>query len=235
MKGQHLRLFVDGKCIAAATSCNVHVSAQVEDASTKDTVGDWTENRCTGISWYASADALVMASRMIGGLADTGDVVTISNVIYRVLASAQPIKLKAGDTLHVETLSGTNKSLVVLNEAMTSVIHTALLTPGAINWTSTSAQTVVVAYSGTAGIGALEAYVDESSAQYLDDVMDYFDGQLVDVSLDITDGELNRESDTSLYAGQAYVTDISITAANRQNSTYTVQLTGNGKLERVED
>ena len=59
IKGQNLRILVGGKCIAKATSCTFHVSAQLEDSSTKDSVGDWQEQEVTGLSWDAQTDSLV--------------------------------------------------------------------------------------------------------------------------------------------------------------------------------
>lgn len=44
----------------------------------------------------------------------------------------------------------------------------------------------------------------------------------------------NRTATTTLaYTGSAYITDISITAANRQNSTLSVTFTGTGALTKV--
>lgn len=42
-----------------ATSCQFHVSAQLEDSSTKDSTGDWQEQEVTGLSWDAQTDSLV--------------------------------------------------------------------------------------------------------------------------------------------------------------------------------
>ena len=50
---------VGAKCIAMATSCQFHVSAQLEDSSTKDSVGDFQEQEVTGLSWDAKTDSLV--------------------------------------------------------------------------------------------------------------------------------------------------------------------------------
>ena len=60
LKGQNLRVFVGGKCVAAATSCTLNVSAQTEDASTKDSTGDWAVSEAVGKSWDVSVDALVV-------------------------------------------------------------------------------------------------------------------------------------------------------------------------------
>lgn len=59
IKGQNLRILVGGKCVAMATSCTFHVSAALEDSSTKDSVGDWQEQEVTGLSWDAQTDSLV--------------------------------------------------------------------------------------------------------------------------------------------------------------------------------
>ena len=59
IKGQNLRVMVGGKCIAMATSCQLHISAQMEDSSTKDSVGDFQEQEVTGLSWDVQTDSLV--------------------------------------------------------------------------------------------------------------------------------------------------------------------------------
>ena len=59
IKGQNLRVMVGGKCIAMATSCTFHVSAQLQDSSTKDSVGDFQEQEVTGLSWDAQTESLV--------------------------------------------------------------------------------------------------------------------------------------------------------------------------------
>ena len=59
IKGQNLRVMVGGKCIAMATSCTFHISAQLEDTSTKDSTGDWQEQEVVGLSWDASTESLV--------------------------------------------------------------------------------------------------------------------------------------------------------------------------------
>lgn len=54
----------------------------------------------------------------------------------------------------------------------------------------------------------------------------------VTLTFDVTDGTKNRTGTNSTIkkTGSAYITDVSVTAANRQNSTMTVQFTGTGAL-----
>jgi hypothetical protein len=42
-----------------ATSCQIHIGTQLEDASTKDSTGDWQEQEVTGLNWDATTDSLV--------------------------------------------------------------------------------------------------------------------------------------------------------------------------------
>ena len=58
IKGQNLRVMVGGKCIAMATSCQFHISAQMESCASKDSVGDFDEQEVVGLSWDASTESL---------------------------------------------------------------------------------------------------------------------------------------------------------------------------------
>jgi hypothetical protein len=64
IKGQNLRILQgfdadDLKCVAAATSCTVHISLSVEEDTTKDTVDDWITNIPSSINWDVEVSALV--------------------------------------------------------------------------------------------------------------------------------------------------------------------------------
>lgn len=128
---------VGGKCIAMATSCTFHVSASLEDSSSKDSTGDWQEQEVVGLSWDAQTDSLI--------------------------------------TL---TDNGTNGELP--QDLLGLIINKTLVT----------------------------------------------------LTFDTTSGINNRTAQNSAIkkSGQAYVTDVQISAANRQNSTLTVQFTGTGAL-----
>ena len=138
IKGQNLRLMIDGKCVAAATSCSVHLTASLEDASTKDNTGDWQEQEATGKSWDMSVDALVVVDKT--------------------------------DTTGLQAFD------------ITKLI-----------------------------------------------------GTTVEVTFQQTEGDQNRiaAANGTKFTGKAIVNDVSITAGNRQNATYTCQLTGNGELKQV--
>jgi hypothetical protein len=59
--------------------------------------------------------------------------------------------------------------------------------------------------------------------------------QRVQVQFEQTQGDKNRVavSGGAVYSGYAWINDISINAANRQNTSYTIQLTGDGELTKT--
>ena len=64
IKGQNLRVMVGTasggeKCIAMAVNATFHVNATLEDASTKDSLGDFQEHEVVGHSWDAQTESLV--------------------------------------------------------------------------------------------------------------------------------------------------------------------------------
>lgn len=142
IKGQNLRVFVGGKCVALATSCQLQVSANLEDTSTKDSTGSWDEQEIVGKSWSIRVDALYNA----GGTDATG-----------------------------------------LN------------------------------------------------AQEMLDLL--LAGNRVEARFCVTGGAQNRESLTATstmaeYEGSAWINDLSVTAANKSNASYSASLTGDGALTK---
>ena len=137
IKGQNLRVMVGGKCIAMSTSAQFHISAELQDSSTKDSVGDFQEQEVTGLSWDAQTDSLV----------------TLED-------------------------NGTNGELP--QDLLSLIINKTKVT----------------------------------------------------LTFDQTAGANNRVGQNSVIkkTGEAYVSDVQITAQNRQNSTMTVQFQGTGAL-----
>jgi hypothetical protein len=65
IKGENLRILIGPDdehllCVAAATNCVVHVSAVVEEDTTKDTEDDWLIKEVTGLSWDVQAEAFIL-------------------------------------------------------------------------------------------------------------------------------------------------------------------------------
>ena len=76
-KGQFVRLFLGSdntttpaKVVAAAKTLSLHVSLTLEDATTKDTTGDWVVQEATGLSYDISTNALVRSGDTITSSVD---------------------------------------------------------------------------------------------------------------------------------------------------------------------
>ena len=104
IKGQNLRVMVGGKCIAMATSCTFHVSAQMEDSSTKDSTGDWQEQSVVGLSWDAQTDSLVT-------LTDNGSNGELPQDLLSLIINKTAVTLTFDQTTGTNNRTGTNSAI----------------------------------------------------------------------------------------------------------------------------
>lgn len=58
MKGQNLRILINQKCVAFATSCTYHLGTELESSSTKDNENGFQKQEVTGLNGDISCDAL---------------------------------------------------------------------------------------------------------------------------------------------------------------------------------
>ena len=56
IKGQNLRAFISGNAVPLATSCNVTISGNMEEESTKDSQGSFAEEQMVSKLWNVQAD-----------------------------------------------------------------------------------------------------------------------------------------------------------------------------------
>ena len=96
-KGQYVRLFLSNdntvapsKPIASALQLSLHVSLTLEDATTKDTTGDWVVQEATGLSYDITSNALVRSGETITSQVTGIDMAAIE-VIYE---GGTPVKWK---------------------------------------------------------------------------------------------------------------------------------------------
>lgn len=66
IKGENLRVMLGDdtdhlQCVAASTICTLHCALQVQEDTTKDTVGDWIEQEPVGLNWDVQVEALVVS------------------------------------------------------------------------------------------------------------------------------------------------------------------------------
>ena len=86
-KGQFVRLFlgsdnsaVPSKIVAYAKSLSLHVSMSLEDATTKDTTGDWQVQEPTALSFDISSNALVRSGDTITSTVQGQDFASIEDI-----------------------------------------------------------------------------------------------------------------------------------------------------------
>ena len=86
-KGQFVRLFlgsdntaVPAKIVAAAKSLSLHVSMTLEDATTKDTTGDWQVQEPTALSYDISSNALVRSGDTVTSAVQGQDFASIEDI-----------------------------------------------------------------------------------------------------------------------------------------------------------
>ena len=116
IKGQNLRVMVGGKCIAMATSCQFHVSAQLEDSSTKDSVGDFQEQEVTGLSWDAQTESLVT-------LEDNGTNGELPQDILSLMINKTKVTLTFDQTAGANNRVGQNSVIKKTGEAYVSDVQ----------------------------------------------------------------------------------------------------------------
>lgn len=110
IKGQNLRVMVGGKCIAMATSCTFHISAQVESASSKDDANDFEVNEVTGLSWDAQTDSLVT-------LTDNGVNGELPTDLMSLILNKTKVTLTFDQTAGANNRTGQNSAIKRSGEA----------------------------------------------------------------------------------------------------------------------
>ena len=100
-KGQFVRLFlgsdnsaVPAKIVAGAKSLSLHVSLTLEDATTKDTTGDWQVQEPTALSFDISSNALVRSGDTITSTVQGQDLASIED-IYE---ASTPVRFQIANT-----------------------------------------------------------------------------------------------------------------------------------------
>lgn len=95
---------VGSKCVAMATSCQFHVSAQMEDSSTKDSAGDWQEQEVVGLSWDAQTDSLVT-------LTDNGTNGELPQDLLGLIINKTKVQLTFDETAGTNNRTGQNSAI----------------------------------------------------------------------------------------------------------------------------
>ena len=223
IKGQNLRLTVAEQCVARARTCTVHIAMQSESSSTKDDDGDWENNTIVGMSWDASCEAEVSTNLQHLTLVQDG-------TSYR---STETIELKAGDSIGIGIADGSNTSRGAFYEVGGSKLgdlQNNTMTP----FTAEEDMSIYVVCNQL--VNVIYSMNGENAAITTETLLSYMESKVSgEVTFDYTGGSHNRETEKVILRGQAFITDISIQAQNRQTAVCTIQLTGTGELEIVNE
>ena len=95
---------VGGKCIAMATSCQLHISAQMEDSSTKDDAGNWQTQEVVGLSWDVQTDSLIT-------LVDNGSNGELPTDLLSLIISQTKVTLTFDQTTGTNNRVGQNAAI----------------------------------------------------------------------------------------------------------------------------
>ena len=125
---------VGGKCIAMATSCTFHVSAQLQDSSTKDSVGDFQEQEVTGLSWDAQTESLVT-------LEDNGSNGELPQDLLSLMINKTKVTLTFDQTAGANNRVGQNSAIKKTGEAYINDVN--------ITAQNRQNSTISVQFSGT--------------------------------------------------------------------------------------
>ena len=235
IKGQNLRLLVDSGSgtpvtVALSSSCSVHIAANVEDVSTKDSEGGWIENAVTGLSWDLSTEALVSLDGT--SWSKTLETETQMELEFDIGISDYYVCLQA---VYMEENVSYEFGTMASDEHI-FIVDSNFMGVEQVENGQTWGPSVAGTHSGYYYVATKEPSVVTISRQdargtdtpSLIGLME--DKVPVRVEVALTEGMENSDVQDRLYFGEALITDINISAANRQNGTASVQLTGVGEL-----
>ena len=228
IKGQHLRLYVQNFCVAAATNVQVHLSLEVQEDSTKDTIDDWLQQSPVGLAWDAQTDAMVDMQP------ESSDNVNVTKQIQGGYIHNFPITLRPGDGIAV-TCSA-NQAKIMIFEKDDKEYHVIAAGEPSVNYLNRSdndkevyvgadTQYVIMHYEvGDVEGAGLSSFIRNVGAPVL-------------VKFATTQPMIhrNRSIEHPLLQGTAIIADIQVNAPNQDITTYSVKLQGTGELEIIEE
>lgn len=226
-KGQHLRVLIGGKCVAAAQSCNLQLQLQLEETTSKDSTNDFAEYSPVGINWSGSVDALVSDGHYEEVEVEAS--VEVPGSERQSFYAPQAITLPAGMGIHAES----DRQLELFDSNLSPLV---MPSAGVLDYTNDGSTDITVYLGSKTQDAEISAYTYDPLRTGTKELVDAVrNGTKVQVYFSLVGGRNNVEEQQRLLQGYAYINDLSLTAANRANSSYTAQMAGTGELERVEN
>lgn len=226
-KGQHFRVLIGGKCVAAAQSCNLQLQLQLEETTSKDSTNDWAEYSPVGHNWSGSVDALVTDGRYEEvNVEATREVPESQGASYY---APQLIPLPTGMSIHAES----NQQIEIFDSNLSPL---AVPATGILEYTNNTDNDINVYLGSNYADAEISVYTYDPLRTGTKELVDAVrNGSKVQVYFSLVGGRNNVMEQQRLLQGYAYINDLNLTAANRANSTFTAQIAGTEKLEKVEN
>lgn len=228
-KGQNIRLFLGGKCVAASTSSTLHIATKTEDASTKDSTDEngvtWDEIDVISAGWDASVDALILAH-------ESEEILSKNSMSSKEIGG---YTMYINNEASVFVKKGQRVTFITQDESYLHIVDlasTSILTSSAgsktISFEATDRDYSVTVGMLTAPTADIVAIVTDAAIQ-LDDLLK-FGKEVISTEFNETTGTKNRDKKSNIVSGESILTDLKLNANNREKATFTAQLTGVGKI-----
>lgn len=227
IKGENLRLFINGKCVAAALTCSAHIATQIESMTTKDSEGVFDEQEPVGLSWDMSSEALVtdgIEEAYGSSQADRAYPFAEGITTY---TNGETYTLHPQESLHVVTQT---RGFFAF-EWNGHYSMGAPIESGESAYTNTTGSDMKVVIMLNSPDEVKKVWkTDDRRTGYADLYAAQTRRTEIEASFAIADGRAHADKKESVLTGRGYIADMQLNAQNRQNATLSIQITGTGPL-----
>ena len=226
IKGQNLRLFWnrfnsydDNIPFAGAKSCDISIQSNFQSDTTKDTPDGWEEQFLAGLSWSMKSDGLVQNlgseyRRLLTSVAKAFDETT--GYYSEVIRTEDKRSL----TFDIDNSGANGYFIGLIRSQSPDMSNPTRIDTFVPNDGSPAYYQVVVSEDAAIRL-QIEQYLQDFTPQI---------GQHVYATFATTNNASHSDKGDLLFFGEAIVSDISFNAENRNASTFSLTLTGVGKL-----
>lgn len=234
MKGQNLRIFIDGKVVGAARNLTFELTADTQDISTKDSPDDWAEYEVTNKSWSANVDALVRVeqSHNLSSFDDNKGTYYYDRTDRITIHQGEIIRFKQQGAYGSALIDASGQTAVVkasrngedwgeyqiANRGIESETLSLAIFGNDIHWEPEGDETATYE-------------IIEADSQYESQLEFALRAkQKVTCRFSYVNGTIHRDEVSCLLTGDALITGMTINSANKDVVSYTAKLTGEGPL-----
>ncbi|MBR5879562.1 MAG: hypothetical protein IKY91_08380 [Akkermansia sp.] len=214
--------------MAAATSSQINIKLDLADISTKDSESEFAEFEPVGHSWSGQVDALVTDGKYEEDKVVCDTEIELGGGGGTYYKATKTFTLKPG-----YTIQATGDDIIILLNGTTPLTEPGT---GAANYTNEGNSDITVTIASDTEDSEVNVwFTDGLRTPCAALVTAARNGTPVTVKFSLTTGRNNAVEDTNLLSGTAIITDLTLTAANKEVSTFSAQFTGKGELSEPEE